>query len=40
VLDAEALRIAKVAAPYDPFPEDAEKDVHKIVIPIDFHLDR
>ncbi len=40
VLDAEALRIARVAAPYDPFPDDVDKDVHKIVIPIDFHIER
>jgi TonB family protein len=40
VLDAEALRIARVASPFDPLPSNASKDVHRIVIPIDFHIDR
>jgi protein TonB len=38
VLDAEALRVVRVAAPFDPLPEHTPKDVMIFVIPIDFRI--
>jgi protein TonB len=39
VLDEEALRIVRVAAPYGALPEGTTKAVMVFVIPIDFRLD-
>src|SRR5690606_41698135 len=36
VLDEEALRMVRVAAPFRPLPEDADKDTLVFVIPMDF----
>jgi len=38
VLDEEALRMVRVAAPFRPLPEDADKDTMVFVIPMDFSI--
>ncbi len=38
VLDEEALRVVRVAAPFAPLPENTEKDEMVFVIPIDFRI--
>ena len=39
ILDDEALRMVKVAAPFAPLPNNADKDVMVFVVPIDFKLE-
>lgn len=39
VLDEEALRVVRAAAPFSPLPDDSEKDVMVFVIPIDFRVE-
>ncbi|MCX4242480.1 energy transducer TonB [Paraliomyxa miuraensis] len=38
VLDEEALRMVRVAAPFEPLPDDADKDTMVFVIPMDFSI--